>query len=68
MAWALVALQWFATVLQVIGSKGLESPALGNFIVTILMAGFLISRRGVVVFGSMSIVSIGGGGILKALI
>ena len=67
-AWALVALQWFATVLQVIGSKGLDSPALGNFIVTILLAGVLISRRGVVVFGSMSVVSIGGFGILKAMI
>ncbi len=57
-AWSLVTFQWFSTVIQVIGSNGLESPALGAFIVTILLAGFLISRRGVVVFGTLSVLSI----------
>jgi len=57
-AWAFVGFQWFTTILQVISSTGLESPALGNFIVTILLAGFLINRRGVVVFGSLSVLSI----------
>jgi signal transduction histidine kinase len=59
-AWAFVAFQWFTTILQVISSNGLESPALGNFIVTVLLAGFLISRKGVVVFGSLSVLSIVG--------
>ena len=57
-AWSLVTFQWLSTVIQVIGSNGLESPALGAFVVTILLAGFLISRRGVVVFGTLSVLSI----------
>jgi signal transduction histidine kinase len=57
-AWSLVTFQWFSTVVQVIGSNGLESPALGAFVVTILLAGFLISRRGVIVFGTLSVLSI----------
>ncbi|HSM72367.1 MAG TPA: ATP-binding protein [Anaerolineales bacterium] len=57
-AWTFVAFQWFTTVVQVIGSNGLESPALGAFTVTLLLAGFLINRRGVVIFGSLSVVSI----------
>ena len=57
-AWSFVAFQWFTTFIQVIGSDGLKSPALGNFIVTILLAGFLINRRGVVIFGSLSVLSI----------
>ncbi len=59
-AWAFVAFQWLATIVQVIGSDGLESPALGNFIVTTRLAGFLISRKGAVTFGSMSVLSISG--------
>ncbi|HKJ39525.1 MAG TPA: ATP-binding protein [Anaerolineales bacterium] len=57
-AWAFVSFQWFSTVIQVIGSNGLESPALGAFIVTILLAGFLINRRGVLIFGALSSISI----------
>ncbi|HSG42994.1 MAG TPA: ATP-binding protein [Anaerolineales bacterium] len=57
-AWSLVTFQWLSTVIQVIGSNGVESPALGAFVVTILLAGFLISRRGVVIFGTLSILSI----------
>ena len=57
-AWSLVAFQWLSTVIQVIGSNGLASPALGAFVVTILLAGFLINRRGVVVFGTLSVLSI----------
>ncbi len=59
-AWSLVSFQWFSTVVQVIGSNGIESPALGAFIVTILLAGFLVSRRGAVVFGVLSVLSIMG--------
>ena len=57
-AWSLVTFQWLSTVIQVIGSNGMESPALGAFVVTILLAGFLISRRGVIVFGTLSVLSI----------
>ena len=59
-AWAFVSFQWLSTVVQVIGSNGIESPALGAFIITILLAGFLIDRKGVVVFGSLSVLSITG--------
>ncbi len=57
-AWALVSFQWLSTVVQVVGSNGIESPALGAFVITILLAGFLIDRRGVVIFGTLSAVSI----------
>ena len=56
-AWAFVSFQWLSTVIQVIGSNGFESPALGGFIATILFAGFLISRGGVIVFGAMSVLA-----------
>jgi len=45
-------------VVQEIGSNGFESPALGAFVITILLAGFLIDRKGVVVFGTLSVLSI----------
>lgn len=57
-AWSLVTFQWLSTVIQVIGSNGLASPALGAFVVTILLAAFMISRRGVVIFGTLSVLSI----------
>jgi signal transduction histidine kinase len=57
-AWAFVFFQWATTVTQVIGSGGIESPAVSAFIVTILLAGFLISGRAVFLFAGLSILSI----------
>jgi signal transduction histidine kinase len=64
-AWTLVSFQWLSTVVQVMGSKGIESPAIGAFIVTILLAGFLIDRKGAVIFGTLSVISIFGIGYLE---
>jgi len=57
-AWGFVLFQWLSTVIQVIGSNGIKSPALGAFITTVLLAGFMINRRGVIVFGTLSVLSI----------
>src|SRR5258705_10442391 len=57
-AWAFVFFQWASTVTQVFGSGGIESPAVSAFIVTILLAGFLISGRAVILFAGLSIISI----------
>jgi signal transduction histidine kinase len=57
-AWAFVFFQWLSTVTQIFGSGGIESPAISAFIVTILLAGFLISIRAVILFSGLSILTI----------
>ena len=57
-AWIFVFFQWLSTVTQVLGSGGIASPAISAFIATLLLAGFLISRRAITVFAVLSVFAI----------
>jgi hypothetical protein len=57
-AWIFVFFQWLSTVIQILGSGGIESPAISAFIATLLLAGFLISGRAVTIFTALSVLAI----------
>lgn len=57
-AWTFVFFQWISTHIQVFASGGLQSPAIGAFSVTILLAGFLINDWAGLLFTILSILSI----------
>ena len=57
-AWAFTLFQWASTVTQIVGSGGMESPAIGAFVVTLMLAGFLISGRAVTFFALLSVLAI----------
>lgn len=57
-AWTFLLVQWLSTNLQVLVSGGLSSPALGAYVVSILLAGFLISKRIAYLFTGLSLGSI----------
>jgi signal transduction histidine kinase len=57
-AWMFVFFQWLSTVTQVFGSGGMASPAVSAFIATLLLAGFLISGRAIVIFAALSVLAI----------
>lgn len=44
-SWMAVWGFWMVTTLQVLASGGLESPAVASFVMSVVLAGFLISRR-----------------------
>jgi signal transduction histidine kinase len=54
-AWIFIFFQWLSTVTQVLGSGGIESPAVSAFIATLLLAGFLINGRAVAIFAGLSV-------------